>query len=192
MQMLPRDWLDLLQQVQAIVPRAVLAGGALRDIDNGLRARDLDFFVECGSLAEAEGLAEKLGAFFDSSDDTQVYPESTREIVAVASYDRATRKISTIVDLPIQFVFINWNVNRIVDRFDFGFCQIMSMNGTIEKSEAYANDKMNREMTLLRSDSPFALARSVERFTRWSQKYPGFRFRLGCSLNFDIDTAVII
>lgn len=59
----PLAWRQLLADVQLELPRggAVLAGGALRDLDNGVEVKDLDIFIECGDQDEAAELNQILG-----------------------------------------------------------------------------------------------------------------------------------
>ena len=42
---IPSAWRAALGAVQSVVPQAVLAGGALRDRDNGKKVKDLDIFL---------------------------------------------------------------------------------------------------------------------------------------------------
>ena len=42
---IPKEWLDVLTEIQAIFPGAVIAGGALRDLYNERPIKDVDIFI---------------------------------------------------------------------------------------------------------------------------------------------------
>jgi len=44
--MIPNEWKDLLAKVQKIFPSAIIAGGALRDLDYEISPKDIDIFIE--------------------------------------------------------------------------------------------------------------------------------------------------
>lgn len=105
--MIPQSWTDLLSQIQAICPSAVLAGGALRDLDHGVPVKDLDIFIRAGSNDEAVGLNELLGGVPMSDPDTQMYPASMAEIQLVTDLDPESEIINNETGLPVQLIFIN-------------------------------------------------------------------------------------
>ena len=43
---IPSSWRELLGEIREVAPDAVIAGGALRDRDNGRPIKDLDVFVQ--------------------------------------------------------------------------------------------------------------------------------------------------
>jgi hypothetical protein len=175
---IPKEWVDLLLKFQTIHSKVVLAGGSLRDLDHGLDVKDLDFFVACGSESEATALNKLLGGKEPEQNDTDAwYPESMREIILVTNMD--------VEGLPpIQLIFVNWSIQYITQRFDYGLCQI-SFNGKyLERSKGYLEDHDDKVFRLIRSESPLALASSVHRFSRWVPRYPSHKWILGVDLNF--------
>jgi hypothetical protein len=189
---IPSTWKQLLADIQKVAPEAVLAGGALRDLDHGLPAKDLDVFIAAGSGNEAEGLNELMGGHPMTDPEIQMYPDNMPEIQLVADHDPEREKFNNLTGLPLQFIYINWQTHNIIKRFDYGLCQIMYDGRELRTSEQYDTDKQEKTMTLLRCDNEFALGRSVERFARWKPRYPDHRFVLGCRLDLgsekDVDT----
>lgn len=112
------------------------------------------------------------------------------EVVLVSDYDLKKNKLKTSVKLPIQFIFVNWKVEHILDRFDYAFCQISFDGREIQTTQAYLNDKDNKVMSLVRCKGQLALQASVERYRRWASKYPDFSWQLACHL--DMGPKVII
>lgn len=178
---IPQSWKDLLQRVQQQCPSAVLAGGALRDLDHGVPPKDLDIFIEVGDIDEALVLCEKLGGVTPENDDldeddNKVYPASMAEVKLVADYDHEKNKLGVDVNLPVQFIFVDWRTHSIVERFDYGICRIAYNGREIIEGSGYESDKMNKTMTIFRCKSEMALSSSVMRFARLKQKYPDHRW----------------
>lgn len=178
---IPIEWRQLLAEVNSYSP-AVLAGGCLRDLDHGVEVKDLDIFIECGDEEEAAELNQELGGVWGEQEELKWYPESMREVVLVSDYDTKKNRFSIGINLPVQFIFVNWKMSAILSRFDYGICQIGFNGKDVFWEKAYESDKANKTMTLVRSLGECALAASVERYARWGAKYPEHKWILGCRL----------
>lgn len=176
---LPRSWMTTLDEIQKVCPSAVIAGGSLRDMAHMKPVKDLDIFIQAGSIGEAKALNDQLHGVDTDGDEEAIYPATMNEVVMVTDYN--SDKNTT--GLPVQLIYVNWLTSRICERFDYALCQIMFDGKELRWTDAYIKDKNNKTMTLVRSDNDNALARSVERFARWHEKYPEHKFVLGCSLN---------
>lgn len=175
---IPLEWRELLEKFQTIHSKIVLAGGALRDLDNLRPVKDFDFFIGCGTDKEALALNERLGGEPVTSFDSDVwYPESMNEIILVS--DKIVEGLP-----PVQFIFVNYQVHRIYDRFDYGLSQIMFDGHKIYRSDQYMLDCEQKKFTLLRADSNSALEASVNRFGRLSKKYSDYEWRYGLESPF--------
>lgn len=174
---IPREWRDFLALVQQVDPRAVLAGGALRDLDHERPVKDLDIFVQPGF--DHETLAYILPddrywpvmrrADYASLVDVQSiwgsYVELARDPLEFAEY------------LPAQIIELNrpMGVFEIIGRLDFGLCQIGFDGTTLVRSSSYMTDSANKTFTLIRIDDEQG-ARARRREERLSKKYSDFRF----------------
>ena len=185
---IPKAWRQILEKIQMEHPHAVLAGGALRDLDHGVKVKDLDIFIACGDDEEAAGLNELLGGKEVEQPELQWYPESMREVVLVSDYDHKVNKLEVDIDIPVQFIMCNWRVDKILSRFDYAICRIGYDGRKIFYEDDYDKDKAEKTMTLVRCKGQAALEASVERFARWRPKYPKHRWVLGCALNFGTET----
>ena len=179
---IPVEWRQLLGEINNHT-RAVIAGGALRDLDHDIKPKDLDIFMECGDEEEASGLNQLLGGKWGEQEELKWYPESMREVILVSDYDKKKDKLSTNIDIPVQFIFCNWKIDKILTRFDYACCQIGFDGKDVFYEQGYTQDKENKTMTLRRCGGESALMASVERFGRWKHKYPEHKWRLGCHLS---------
>lgn len=173
---IPQAWRDVLAAIRAVCPSAVLAGGCLRDRDNGRDVKDLDVFINARWLDDAELCIYQLreGGFnviFEPSDKT-AYPEDQNlEVVAVAELDA-----SALVNIPVQLIFTNWPTERIVERFDYGICRLSFDGTSIIRPPEYDEDREARVFRL-RRERPTAVAMrgSIHRYARLtSEKYAGW------------------
>lgn len=182
---IPQEWKDLLAEIQATGARAVIAGGCLRDLDNGVAPKDIDIFIEAGDDEEAANLNEVLGGKNIDNPEKQWYPESMREVILVSGSKKDA-------GLPVEFIFVNWQVSNILARFDYGFCRLAFDGKDVTWDEQYDQDKANKVMTLMRCESEGALASSVRRFARWRDKYPEHDWCLGCRLDMGATASIFI
>ncbi len=182
---IPKSWVKELQRLQSIHRNVVLAGGALRDLDLGLPVKDLDFFVSAGNESEALALAKQMGAKEVENweeldeEDRRCYPDSMREIIHVADLKKQ------VDGKTVQLVFVNWVVWNIIERFDYGLCQIMFDGTKVKVTKAYSEGKADKVLKVVRADTPAALSSSVKRFCRWQDKFPGYDWQLGVDVSAD-------
>ena len=172
---IPREWTELLRRIQAVCPSAVIAGGALRDLDNGREVKDIDVFIRCESEGQAHSAKAALEAagfeigFDETGFGLTVYPEDQNlEVVAVMDLlDGFTP--------PVQLVFTNWDTAQIVDRFDYGICRLSWDGETLVRPDEYDEDKLAQQFRLRRDrPTPVSMRGSVHRYARLVAKYPGW------------------
>src|SRR3569623_1528091 len=99
---IPERWQTVLRYVQNVAPDAVIAGGALRDLDNGRPVKDIDIFVQGNAMADLRSLREKLielGFDCDDTDDQKIYPvgEDKTQLLFRLRYDRAGLMLVTSI-----------------------------------------------------------------------------------------------
>lgn len=172
---IPDSWGALVRSIREVCPTAVLAGGALRDLDNAREVKDLDIFIFADSDREAFGHIDALnaGPFSVSFDETfeggKAYPEDQNlEVIQIADLlDH---------DLPVQLIFVRWPTDRIVERFDYGICQLAYDGSELTKGEHYEADKAAQVFQLRRDrPTPVSMRGSVRRYARLTaEKYAGW------------------
>src|ERR1700682_1757079 len=119
---LPEAWLDTMSRVRSVLPSAYLAGGALRDLDNGKPVKDLDVFFteEAYNIAALEDGLAKQGYFYNSRCAGQYMTDAAGEV------DGTTTYVNTdgLPELNLIQLAPSFNPASIVERVDFGLCQI--------------------------------------------------------------------
>jgi hypothetical protein len=186
MMIIPSDWQALLRRIQQKYPHAILAGGALRDLDNQREVKDLDIFIVKDEKWDALEILSELigvkGTFGDKgkhgSDtldalsevyDFRMYPPGLMPPVQVIEMSCAACEMGMGLDLPVvnPAVFLAAQL----ERFDIGLCQIGWDGTNIQYTQAYTHDKVNKTLTVMHNDTYGA---TINRVIRIHAKYPDF------------------
>lgn len=146
----------------------VVAGGVLRDLFHDVPVNDIDVFIPHVNGSPQEGLRALKNIFGDDgrldfvsySDDIDVLYAFTFPNLSFA---------------PVNFIVVKADVPLTGERcrMDFGLCQVWYDGLHIECTEAFQDDYWNQTFTLKRGSSERDFARSMRRWRRLSQKYPG-------------------
>lgn len=167
---------DILSRLQTNgFPDAICAGGALRDIDNGRAGvvKDVDVVI-----------FDRPGYLFDLKRAMAGFQHkvAVREEVAnylsfenVASVQEFWEDVGTI---PVQIVVQKEYRSplEILERHDFGICQVAFDGKGWWQTQAYFEDQRNKTFTLVRCRDERDYWRSVDRFRRLSaEKYKGWK-----------------
>jgi hypothetical protein len=173
---IPVAWRNALTAIRKAAPGAVIAGGALRDIDNNRPVKDIDVFTQGDCSGDLFGVHFALSAAgFECSDidDENMYPVGDlNDLVGFFEF-RAEG-----IDLPFQMIVTSCRTNDIVSRFDFGICKLAFDGKTLIQHPEYDEDKLARTFRLRRERAPVEMVASIHRFARLSRKYEDWRFAL--------------
>lgn len=172
--LIPGEWTKTLLAIQALGTPAVIGGGALRDLDNGRPIKDVDVFVPCKTDTDVQVWHAKLSAIFscDPIDSEAWYPlGEANEVVGFFTF-RASGLY------PFQFIGVQWDVAKIIDRFDFGICKLSYDGQTVTIHPDYLADKEAKVFRLRRPRDDQQLRASVIRYARLYAKYEGWDFQL--------------
>lgn len=166
---IPEDWKFLLAGVQAFEPAAVIAGGAIRDLDNARAVNDIDIFIPSGGNTRAitDMLREKGYAqtkHFDAG-----YRNVDHTIEDVSTFEAVGKTAIGIIRMACSLTVMEW-----LERFDLGLCQIAFNGRSVFATSAYFADKAAEQFTLTRSDTKGQFNRSHSRHKRLAIKYPGW------------------
>jgi hypothetical protein len=181
---IPALWVELLKWLSlGGFPEAIIAGGAMRDLDNGRPIKDIDIFVsdkadvdvfrKLGDAVMAACFNPHIKATTTVSKDSVAYLEFFDENLVEVFTFKAEGSPQDIQIIVLKDASDPW---KVLDRMDFGLCQIglkvtEANEPVIYATDAYVNDKSNRTFTLTRCDSRKQFERSMERFERLHQKY---------------------
>lgn len=165
----PQDWTDILVKLQrGGLAEAVLAGGALRDLEQGKPIKDLDIFIEQRDEHTGPNIQACLG-LDDNTLKRMETPENYgihfTELYGVWEWFRPEPLI------PVQIIALNMTVdlNTVVSRFDFGICQVAYDVRCTLHTAAYYKDIAHKTFTVLKDSRTTA--------TRWERlraKYEGW------------------
>jgi len=159
----------------SVLPSAVLAGGALRDLDNGRPVKDLDVFhteIEYPVCYLDDGLA-KAGYHFHSQCGGTYMMGAAAEVDSTSLY----RSNKGLPDLNLIRLLTGFNLEKIINRVDFGICQIGLSKRDFMVTDAYRRDRVDKCFTLTRADSVEGVRRSLNRFERLRRKYHDWELR---------------
>jgi hypothetical protein len=184
---IPASWRTTLDNIRFHLRDAVLAGGALRDRDNGRPVKDLDVFVGGETERDLFAIRQKLvdaGFACEEIDTERMYPIGEHEVVGFFGVRDPSVHLTGVPD-AIQLIVVRWPTDQIVRRFDFGICQIAFDGTEVIRTAAYHTDKAERTFRICRQREDFELEASVKRYARLLAKYEGWDFSLGEALGKD-------
>lgn len=165
---IPADWAATLNRVQQLAPYAVLAGGALCDLDNMRPVKDIDIFYFANQFF---GTTQELNGYRYSHGVDGHYIDGNGEVVRADVWSR----FDGSPDLNLIAIQRYGFIGEVVCRVDFGICQVGYDRESVFFTDAYERDKANKTFTLTRADSEASVARSMRRYERLRQKYPGWK-----------------
>jgi hypothetical protein len=199
---IPQRWQDVLQRLHANgFPEAVIAGGALRDLDHGKPVKDVDIWVRTvvdtrltrELVTKAMGY-EPLVVLFDrdkvKAGDGSEYEDWNDDLQLVVDYaheaPRGTDWDSVVEDIldprpHFQVMAMDMPAARdgalsrgdvITNDFDIGLNRIYYDGVSVYQTAAYCIDSLTKSMTVLRCRNEYELDRIKERIERLKQKYP--------------------
>lgn len=172
---IPAAWTQALDAIQQIAP-AVMAGGCLRDLDNGREVKDIDIFVSDRG-ARANGLYALREQLIEADlacaeiDESKMYPVGDgNDLIGCIDMEFAD------CCPPVQIIMVACSLDRILERFDYGICRI-SFDGTVlVRHPDYIADREAKLFRLRLHRDHQQLSASVHRFARLTRKYEDWRF----------------
>jgi hypothetical protein len=178
----PEDAKDILEWIMMVLScfefariRVVAGGGVLRDLHLDRPYKDIDLFLNAADASDEKVITMLRGMGFTSR--VVVSNEATEylEFTDVASVIEATHPN---LPVPLQVVRMsssNLSGEEMIRRLDLGPCQVgMDHRGLFWYTDQFLEDVLNGTFTVTR-DERNDVARSVKRFERLSQKYPGWK-----------------
>lgn len=177
---LPSYIADPLARLRQYFPGAVCAGGSLRDLDNGKPVKDVDFFIHHFGQTQQD-IVNRLSWIFPG------WPVRVQVREEVCNYLKFENVMCVIaVDgpdgwPPLQVIVMQEqrSLEEILQRHDFGLCQIGTDGEIIIRSIPYLRDREDKIFTLVRCRDELDFQRSHGRFLKWANgKYQGWALRV--------------
>jgi hypothetical protein len=172
---IPQQWRDTLAAIhRAGYPEAIIAGGALRDLDNGAPVKDVDVFLRTQNN-DLQNLDVEFGfAGEDLTEFSVQYEQQNPDVVGVFQWYNPMAGF----EIPCQVIACNGPEHAgafreyQMDRFDIGLCRVAFDGVKVHYTSPYCLDKAERQLRIV---NPRNLARSVERVRRIGEKYPNWK-----------------
>ncbi len=172
---IPAIWKDKLAAVQRYFPEAIIAGGALRDLDHGREIKDVDIYV----FERGDETANLLRRAFDKRPRSNVGPTSEyalgrpeRPVTDTFEFEYGDTLFQVIVlkatSEPVIFP------DYVVRDFDLGICMTWFDGKTWHRTFEYQNDEQAKVFQSYIPLSGRQLDLTKERVRRLSEKYPDF------------------
>lgn len=169
---IPAHVRELFSSIKGVADSAVLAGGYLRDLDNGRQPKDIDIFVSLEQVGAVLAKMEELGFIGGDVDES-----ADGDISVVDQYSFETDKINIEPVNIIVAKHCTITPYERFQRFDFGICQIAYDGLSIIVTDNYTTDKENKEFRVCRNpEGKFHLF--LERYLRIGQRYQGWGLRM--------------
>jgi hypothetical protein len=173
-----------MSTVRQVLPSAYLAGGAIRDYDNGRPVKDFDvFFIGEVNWTELDKVLQ--GSYSYSRSCNGAYIDAAREVIESFTYTSLTG----MPDLNFVQLDPTFNPADIIERVDFGLCQIGYDLMGVVSTPSYTYDKEHRCLTLTRAETVAGVQRSLKRYKRLSEKYQGWPLNVPAEFNELYDAA---
>lgn len=191
MLVIPDAYASALVHVQRTFPGAVIAGGALRDLENERPVKDIDIFIPDIVIPEPEPVDGPFGTLTCVPDFNwlrtkiiESLPEGGELVGVMGSYEGwATEEVIGVFDiktpdLDYQVICLTSGPETILPRMDFGICRISWDGSEVHRTDEYNADRLNECLTLHRCDDRTQYDRSITRYTRLAKKYQGWPLRI--------------
>lgn len=173
---IPTLWSDVLSKIQTVFPSAVIAGGALRDLDNERPIKDVDIFIP---VQTPDDYTKIYDLFPDAvlSKHTQygikaVPDDADRDIWAIFNLNRGSLLDGSFISFDL---IICTEAAADMNSFDINLCQIIYDGHKVVKSNEYIKGQAEKVLKVLNVNRTDRNARRMERM---KAKYPDFTVEL--------------
>jgi len=161
---IPNAYRYVLAHVRNRFPGAIIAGGALRDLDCGLSPKDVDIFIPIDNKPDIQDLSD----YFNLEPHT-INAEKANQV------DRTIYAIYHINHAGIEFELIFGTPDACdIYTFDINICQIQYDGNTISRTSDYMSGMANKVIDFV---NPQGKKRMEERAARMQTKFPGFSIK---------------
>jgi len=165
---LPAEWLVVLRKIQTVFPGAKIAGGALRDLENGRDIKDVDIFCP---ISTNPGMDELVWNLFDGEDIT-LNPVTSYTTNDEGGDDRALHAVFILHKDGWQYDIILATPDDCdIENFDINICQIAHDGNKMYSTPAYRLGCLYHKIKVLHVNRKDRNAKRIERLL---QKYPDF------------------
>ena len=175
---IPDQWSEALYNIRwKACDTAVIAGGCLRDLDNGRPVKDIDIFVTHDTKMSRvkDALKKNVADWKRAVEYGHIEvkePKGRRGRVAEAIEAPGGFPVNVIRLRPDLPTAQSWREH------DFGICQIAYDGNIVESTEYYTYDKENETFGLRYCPSYEVFCQSMKRFQRIHEKYPTWKLEL--------------
>lgn len=169
---IPQEWQDVLKEVQAVFPSAVIAGGALRDLMHGRPIKDVDIFIPVSKdyIGSLDAAYEAMWDAF-AGEDITLDEQTQYGVRTLEDKDRDLYAIFKLVKRDKYDLILCTPEAARIETFDINICQITYDGQHIRTTGAFAHGFLTKTLKVMnvnRTD------RNKARLERIQQKYPDY------------------
>lgn len=173
---IPESWKQCLAEVQKTFPNAVIGGGCLRDVYFGVEPKDIDIFIPMTTQKEVSDFLVESNEITVHRDMPSYNGFSNSDVTRVVT---VTWKNLKADDLPVELIAVEVTKDAILNRFDFGICQLTYDGVEVKYTSRFIIDARTKCFSLVRCDNQDQFNRSLKRWERLHERYPDFIFNVG-------------
>lgn len=183
---IPEEWREVLLKVREVFPNAIIAGGALRDLEYNRPVKDVDIFIPVvrpeGSREQQEAFIieqmQKLDMLFDEqitlpvlacpSDAPLYFKDMKDDLLKTGRWVENVQR-TVIGETTFEFIFCAPETCD-VEMFDFSICQIWYDGEDVCRTRAYKKTLAGGPIVYNRDyRNP---RRAEDRIRRMREKFP--------------------
>jgi len=157
------DYTTILSTLQQIVPKAHIAGGAVRDTILQKQIADIDVFMEDGHVEEAAALLRSAHSYVKVGEWKQYLGFSDPAMTRVAKFEKAD-EVTPVCVIGLLPEYASPRANLL--RFDFGICMAAFDGQQTIRTAEFDQDAEAKTFTLHRADNQAQFTYSVSRFEK--------------------------
>ena len=169
-----KEWCEALRDVHTFAPEAIIAGGALRDLNTGVKVKDIDIFLQY-----TDKLYEELCNMFGEENISALNEFSEEQYETLNCMMGGVWEIKTkYTSTPVQIISIMdfGGPKKQMKRFDIGLCKLCH-DGVQYKTdpEEFFTDLEEKTFTIYCQDMDVKwVNRSLKHAHRLGKKYPDY------------------
>lgn len=171
---IPISWRTKLNEIQETFPDAVIAGGCLRDLYHGVEFKDIDIFVPNADKPDIQQALDEYRKDHSFCVTRNIKAKKDYQQWAAVSQEIENVFTMKIGNLSIDVIGTSVSPDKVIERFDYGICQIQYDGFNVRHSDWFKHDVMNQKFTLIRCDKQEDWDRAMKRYQKLLLKYPGY------------------
>lgn len=150
---IPDAWIDVITKIRTVSfwKTATIAGGALRDLENGRQIKDVDIFLYYpGSNEDTRAELKSIPLGYDVLNEIPHNSHNTSQLGSAGISHFTFKKHGWNFEISQRDQAFDYKT--LLDAFDIGLCMIsLDEQNRIYRTPEYKNDMKNKSITIVRA-----------------------------------------